>query len=210
MTEPRDFLLTEMVELLKKGELKSIEIVESCLKSIDALNDRLKAFISIDKERILNQARSMDSRKPDLPGKLWGIPIAIKDLIDVAGEVTTQGSSFFRNAPVAKRDAPIIERLKKAGAIPFGKTNLHEFAWGGTSSNPHFGICRNPWNPDYIPGGSSGGSGVAVAAAYGTRGLGNGYLGIYSSAKCPLRHSGTQTHLWIAPHRRNLSSGIYI
>ncbi|MCJ7832961.1 MAG: amidase [Deltaproteobacteria bacterium] len=177
MTEPRDLLLTEMCELMKKGELQSIEIVESCLKSFDALNDRLKAFISIDKERILNQARSMDSQKTNLPGKLWGIPIAVKDLIDVAGEITTQGSSFFRNAPVAGRDASIIERLKKAGAISFGKTNLHEFALGGTSSNPHFGICRNPWNPDYIPGGSSGGSGAAVAARMVPGALGTDTLG---------------------------------
>jgi aspartyl-tRNA(Asn)/glutamyl-tRNA(Gln) amidotransferase subunit A len=177
MSEPSDLLLTELCELISKGELRSIEIVESCLKRFEAFNDRLTAFISLDKERILNQARALDSRKPDVPGKLWGIPIAVKDLIDVAGEVTTQGSSFFRNAPVAGKDAAIIERLKKAGAISFGKTNLHEFAWGGTSSNPHFGLCRNPWNPDYIPGGSSGGSAAAVAARMVPGALGTDTLG---------------------------------
>jgi aspartyl-tRNA(Asn)/glutamyl-tRNA(Gln) amidotransferase subunit A len=177
MTEPSDLFLTEMSRLIKKGELKSLEIAESCLKNYDALNERLKAFISLDREKVLKQARQMDSNKPDNLGKLWGIPIAVKDLIDVAGEITTQGSSFFRSAPVAKKDAPVIQRLKKAGAICFGKTNLHEFAWGGTSSNPHFGICRNPWNPDYIPGGSSGGSAAAVAAGMVPGALGTDTLG---------------------------------
>lgn len=188
MSEPSDLLLTEMCDLRDRGKLQSVEIVESCLKHVEALNDKLKAFISLDKGRILDQARAMDSRKQDFPGKLWGIPVAVKDLIDVAGEVTTQGSSFFRNAPAAKRDAVIIERLKKAGAISFGKTNLHEFAWGGTSSNPHFGICRNPWNPDYIPGGSSGGSAAAVASRMVPGALGTDTLGSIRlpSAMCGL------------------------
>jgi aspartyl-tRNA(Asn)/glutamyl-tRNA(Gln) amidotransferase subunit A len=177
MTEPRDFLLTEMCDLIKKGKLKPEEIVESCLKSFDLLNDQLKAFISIDKEGILKQVHNLNLKKPGPDGFLWGVPIAIKDLIDVAGVVTTQGSSFFRNALPADNDAPIVDRLKKSGALIFGKTNLHEFAWGGTSSNPHFGICRNPWNPDYIPGGSSGGSGVAVAAHMVPGALGTDTLG---------------------------------
>jgi aspartyl-tRNA(Asn)/glutamyl-tRNA(Gln) amidotransferase subunit A len=188
MTEPRNLLLTEMCELLIKEELKPIEIVESCLKAFDLLNDQLKAFISIDRERILEQARSMNSILSTPDGLLWGIPIAIKDLIDVAGVTTTQGASFFRNASPPDRDAPIVDRLKKSGAIIFGKTNLHEFAWGGTSSNPHFGICRNPWNPKYIPGGSSGGSGVAVAARLVPGALGTDTLG---SIRLPSALCGT-------------------
>ncbi len=188
MTEPRDLLLTEMCELVKKGVLKPEEIIESCLKIFDVLNDQLSAFISIDKERILEQARSLNSKGPAPAGLLGGIPIAVKDLIDVAGVVTTQGSSFFRNALPADKDAPIVDRLKKSGAIIFGKTNLHEFAWGGTSSNPHFGICRNPWNPDYIPGGSSGGSGAAVAAHMVPGALGTDTLG---SIRLPSALCGT-------------------
>jgi aspartyl-tRNA(Asn)/glutamyl-tRNA(Gln) amidotransferase subunit A len=188
MTEPRNLLLTEMSDLLKKGELKPVEIVESCLKSFDLLNDRFKAFISIDKERILEQAHSMNTTLSADDELLWGIPIAIKDLIDVAGVTTTQGSSFFRNASPANRDAPVVDRLKKSGAIIFGKTNLHEFAWGGTSSNPHFGICRNPWNPKYIPGGSSGGSGAAVAARMVPGALGTDTLG---SIRLPSALCGT-------------------
>ena len=188
MTEPRDLLLTEMCELIRKGELHPVEIIESCLRAYDVLNDHLKAFISIDKEGILEQARSLNSKSPTQDGLLGGIPIAVKDLIDVAGVVTTQGSSFFRNALPADRDAPIVDRLKKSGAIIFGKTNLHEFAWGGTSSNPHFGICRNPWNPDYIPGGSSGGSGAAVAAHMVPGALGTDTLG---SIRLPSALCGT-------------------
>jgi aspartyl-tRNA(Asn)/glutamyl-tRNA(Gln) amidotransferase subunit A len=106
-----------------------------------------------------------------------GIPIAIKDLIDVKAQVTTAGSSFFQDAKSAESDAPIVHRLREAGAIIFGKTNLHEFAWGGTSENPHFGFCRNPWNPEYSAGGSSGGSGVAIAARMAPGALGTDTLG---------------------------------
>ena len=178
MTEPCDLFLTEMSRFIQNGEITSLEIVESCLKRYEALNDSLKAFISLNKEKVLNQARQMDAGRPDQPGPLWGIPIAVKDLIDVAGETSTQGSFFFKNAPPAQHDAPIITRLKKSGAVCFGKTNLHEFAWGGTSSNPYFGFCRNPRNHDYIPGGSSGGSAAAVGAgmvpgAFGTDTLGS-------------------------------------
>ena len=187
MTEPCDLFLTELCRFVEKGKISSQEIVESCLKRYDALNERLKTFISLNREKVLSQAREMDLNKPDQPGKLRGIPIAIKDLIDVAGEITTQGSSFFRNAPAAEHDAPIIQRLKKAGAICFGKTNLHEFAWGGTSSNPHFGFCRNPRNPDYIPGGSSGGSAAAVAAEMVPGALGTDTLG---SIRAPSAHCG--------------------
>jgi aspartyl-tRNA(Asn)/glutamyl-tRNA(Gln) amidotransferase subunit A len=188
MAEISSLSIGEMRSLIEKGELSALEIVESCLKRYEALNERLKAFISLDMEKVLEQARRMDSSKPDRPGKLWGIPIAVKDLIDVAGETTTQGSSFFRNAPPAEKDAPIIQRMKEAGAICFGKTNLHEFAWGGTSSNPHFGFCRNPWNPDCIPGGSSGGSAAAVAAGIVPGALGTDTLGSIRapSAMCGL------------------------
>ncbi|MBW2621819.1 MAG: amidase [Deltaproteobacteria bacterium] len=177
MTEPRELGLVEMVELMGKGELTSSQIVQSCLEGLDAYNDHLKTFISIDREEVLKQSRAADSLAAKDRGPLTGIPVAIKDLIDVAGDVTTQGSSFFRDAEPAKKDAPIIGRLREQGAIIFGKTNLHEFAWGGTSANPHFGICRNPWNLDHNPGGSSGGSGAAVAARLVPGALGTDTLG---------------------------------
>ena len=177
MTEPRDLELTEMCQSITRGELTSRDIALSCLDAYDNLDDHLKAFISMDRSHVLEQSDAVDAMEPSMRGPLAGIPIAVKDLIDEAGKVSTQGSSFFRDAPPAEKDAPVVRRLKKAGAVIFGKTNLHEFAWGGTTSNPHFGICRNPWNPDHIPGGSSGGSGAAVAARIVPGALGTDTLG---------------------------------
>src|SRR5881275_3633815 len=96
-------------------------------------------------------------------GPLHGIPIALKDNIELAGLTTTAGSKVLADW-VPDEDATVAARLKRAGAVIIGKTNLHEFAWGGTTDNPHYGTCRNPWNPERFPAGSSGGSGAAVAA----------------------------------------------
>lgn len=187
MTEPRELGLVEMAELVAKGELTSGEIVQSCLEALDAYNSHLKAFISIDREDVVKRAREIDSQAAKDRGLLAGIPVAVKDLIDVAGQVTTLGSSFFRETEPVKKDAPIIGRLKNEGAVIFGKTNLHEFAWGGTSANPHFGICRNPWNLEHNPGGSSGGSGAAVAARIVPGALGTDTLG---SIRIPSSYCG--------------------
>jgi aspartyl-tRNA(Asn)/glutamyl-tRNA(Gln) amidotransferase subunit A len=177
MSEARELELLEMIDAIEKGELTSTQIVQSCLDSVEAHNDRLRAFIYLDKAEVLDRSRRIDSMGTGKRGLLSGIPVAIKDLIDTAGQVTTQGSHFFRNSPPADKDAPVVGRLKDEGAIIFGKTNLHEFAWGGTTENPHFGICRSPWNPDYSPGGSSGGSAVAVAARMVPGALGTDTLG---------------------------------
>ena len=99
----------------------------------------------------------------DLPsGALAGVPVGIKDLIDHEGRVTTAGSAFYRHE--ADRSSPVVSRLEAAGAVVIGRTGLHEFAFGFSSENPHFGPVRNPWDPDTSPGGSSGGSAAAVAA----------------------------------------------
>lgn len=144
-------------------------------ESFDRINRREKninAFISLCEEEAFNQARAIER----LPGGasatlLKGRTVAIKDCIDVAGVPCTAGSAFFRNR-VAEHDADCVTRLKAAGGVVIGKTNMHEFAYGGTTDNVHFGACHNPWNTDRIPGGSSGGSAAAVAAGFCDTALG--------------------------------------
>jgi aspartyl-tRNA(Asn)/glutamyl-tRNA(Gln) amidotransferase subunit A len=105
-------------------------------------------------------------------GALAGMPVSVKDNIDTAGTRTTRGSGFFADH-VPDADATVVQRLRRAGAVIVGKDNMHEFAFGGTSQNPHHGLCRNPWNIDAIPGGSSGGSGAGIAAGFAEVALGS-------------------------------------
>ena len=125
--------------------------------------DRFNAFIATDADA-LNRADAIDAAVAagSDPGPLAGVPIALKDIIDHQGRTTTAGSSFYRNH--AQRSAPVVSRLEAAGAVIIGRTGLHEFAYGFSSENDWFGPVRNPWDPTTSPGGSSGGSAVAVAA----------------------------------------------
>lgn len=127
-----------------------------------ALNSTLKAMIS-DNPHALEEAHEVAVRQARGPlTPLAGRTVSVKDNIDTAGWTTTMGSAFFR-AHVPAHDAAVVQRLRRAGALIIGKANLHEFAFGGTTQNPHHGLGGNPWNPDAIPGGSSGGSGASVA-----------------------------------------------
>jgi aspartyl-tRNA(Asn)/glutamyl-tRNA(Gln) amidotransferase subunit A len=139
--------------------------VETCAEAIRRHDGRLRAFITPTVESALDQARGADevAGRGDLHGLLHGVVVALKDNIEVAGVRCTAGSAFFADH-VPNRDAPVAARLRRAGAVLIGKTNLHEFAYGGTSQNEHYGRCRNAWDDTRLPGGSSGGSGVAVAA----------------------------------------------
>ncbi|MCJ7726893.1 MAG: amidase, partial [Acidimicrobiia bacterium] len=134
--------------------------------------DSLNAFIAVDAEAVLQRAASLDAaRDSGAPaGPLLGVPVALKDLIDQAGMPTTCGSGFYREVP--DRSATVVDRIEAAGGVIVGKTGLHEFAFGFSSENPWFGPVRNPWDPDTSPGGSSGGSAVAVAAGMSTLGVG--------------------------------------
>lgn len=147
--------------------------VEACLARIAADNPALQAFITVTGEAALAAAQAADRAARDgrPAGPLRGMIVAVKDCINVAGVPCTQGSPFFAgNVPA--RDARVVARLRAAGAILVGKTNLHEFAFGGTSQNPFTGVCRNPYDPRRIPGGSSGGSAVAVADGMAEAALG--------------------------------------
>ena len=158
-------------KLFRKRKLSPVELTTLMLGRIERLNPKLNAFITITGELALAQAKKAESelfaprgRKGHRDrGPLHGIPISLKDNIYTEGVRTTAGSKILRDF-IPQHDAPIVLRLKEAGAVILGKTNMHEFAYGVTSNNPHFGPVRNPWYLARIPGGSSGGSAAAVAA----------------------------------------------
>jgi aspartyl-tRNA(Asn)/glutamyl-tRNA(Gln) amidotransferase subunit A len=156
--------ILEASRALRSRRMSSVELTDLCLDQIAKLNPRLNAFITVTEESARAQAQALDRELANGRdrGPLHGIPIAHKDLISTKGVATTSGSKLFRdNIPIA--DAPIVEKLAAAGAVMLGKTGLHELAYGITSDNPHFGTIRNPRDPARTPGGSSGGSGAAVA-----------------------------------------------
>ncbi len=142
----------------------TVDGVRTALEAAHASQGTLNAFTFLDDERALDRARlldeAIDRREP--VGPLAGTPVALKDMIDHAGRVTTAGSAFYRHEATASASA--VDRLEAAGAVVIGRTGLHEFAFGFSSENPHFGPVRNPWDPTTSPGGSSGGSAAAVGA----------------------------------------------
>jgi aspartyl-tRNA(Asn)/glutamyl-tRNA(Gln) amidotransferase subunit A len=161
--------LARLAERLRAGELSPREAVELYLERIEAHRE-LNAYITVRAEEALAEADAAESAATPR-GPLWGVPVAVKDVIDVAGTRTTAASEILREN-VAARDARVIEGLRAAGAIVLGKLNLHEFAYGALTTSPHFGPARNPWAANRICGGSSGGNGAAAAA-----GLAAGTLG---------------------------------
>jgi aspartyl-tRNA(Asn)/glutamyl-tRNA(Gln) amidotransferase subunit A len=163
--------IEEIGRLFRKRKTSPVEITELMLARIERLNPKLNAYITVTAEVALAQAKKAESelfaprgRKGYRDrGPLHGIPISLKDNIYTEGIRTTAGSKILRDF-VPEHDAQVVVRLKKAGAILLGKTNMHEFAYGVTSNNPHYGPVHNPWDLARIPGGSSGGSAAAVAA----------------------------------------------
>ncbi|MBI3048294.1 MAG: amidase [Acidobacteria bacterium] len=157
--------LAEASELVRKREVSSLDLTRACLARIERLNPRLNAFITITTERALKDAKAADTEitQARWRGPLHGIPIALKDLVDTAGVRTTAASAIFANR-VPREDAEVVRRLRDAGAVMLGKLNMHEFAYGDSSAQSHFGPVRNPWDLERVTGGSSGGSAAAVAA----------------------------------------------
>lgn len=158
---------------LADGSLSSLELTESVLTRIERLNPMLNAYTCVMSDSAQADARAADARAKsgERLGPLDGIPIAIKDVIDTAGVVTTYGSIKYRtHRPGA--DAHVVQQLRRAGAVILGKTNTHELARGITTDNPHFGPTRNPWDLTRHPGGSSGGSAAAVATGMALGALG--------------------------------------
>ncbi|MEQ9364110.1 MAG: Asp-tRNA(Asn)/Glu-tRNA(Gln) amidotransferase subunit GatA [Leptospirales bacterium] len=160
-------------DALKRKEYTAVDLAKACLARAQRF-DRLGAFLSLDETNILKQARASDDRraKGQSLGALDGIPIAIKDNICELDAPATCGSRILENF-VAPYDATVIEKLRSAGAVLFGRANMDEFAMGSSTENSAFHVARNPWDATRVPGGSSGGSAVAVAAGITPLALGS-------------------------------------
>jgi aspartyl-tRNA(Asn)/glutamyl-tRNA(Gln) amidotransferase subunit A len=156
--------LTELAAGLRKRAYSSVELTQALLARIEASQAALNAFITVTREAALEAARAADRAlgKGDA-GALLGVPIAHKDIFCTAGVRTSAGSRMLDNF-VSPYDATVVRRLRDAGAITLGKTNMDEFAMGSSNETSYYGPVRNPWNPQLVPGGSSGGSAAAVAA----------------------------------------------
>jgi len=164
--------LSELKTRLDAGEITAVEIAKSYLDRIAKFNDELNAFVDIDPSHVLEQAQASDAyRANHEPRPLEGLPIAIKDIFCTQDGPTQCCSKILKDYH-APYDAHVVTRLKEAGAVLVGKTNMDEFAMGSSTETSAFGICRNPWDTDRIPGGSSGGSAAAVAAALAPAALG--------------------------------------
>src|SRR3982074_2136949 len=159
-------VISRVRDAVVAGTLSAEEVVGVALERIERFNPALNAVVALRAEEALADARAADKARKDghAAGPLAGVPVLVKDLEDVAGMRTTQGSVIFADAPLALVDGLVPSRLRAAGGIVVGKTNLPEFACEGYTSNLLFGTTRNPWSLDWTPGGSSGGSAAVVAA----------------------------------------------
>src|SRR5437867_366281 len=156
--------IADLSRALAARRVSSVELTQVALERIAATNPRLNAFITVDRNGALAQARRADEeRGAGHAGRLTGIPLAHKDVLMTSGLRTTCGSRMLERF-VAPYSAFVVERLARAGMVLVGKTNMDEFAMGSSNETSYFGAVKNPWNTDYVPGGSSGGSAAAVAA----------------------------------------------
>jgi aspartyl-tRNA(Asn)/glutamyl-tRNA(Gln) amidotransferase subunit A len=170
-TDPADLTVVEAAALIRRRKLTPVELTQACLQRIEKSNGRLNAFITVMGDEALARARSL---RPSAAARepLHGIPVALKDLYDTAGVRTTAGSAQWRDR-VPDTDATVVQRVKAAGCVLVGKANMDEFAYNFTSETSAFGASRNPWNPECSPGGSSGGSAIAVASGMCLAALGS-------------------------------------
>lgn len=160
-----DISATEYMSLVRNGSMSVEEFLSKTLERIDRVEGKVHAFITVDREGALDRARAIDKKIKggEKTGILAGLPVSVKDNICTAGLRTTCASKMLENF-VSPYDATVVSHLKEQDAIIVGKANLDEFAMGSTTEFSSYGPSRNPWNTDYVPGGSSGGSGVSVSA----------------------------------------------
>ena len=184
--------LAELAGDLENGRTSARKIVDSCLERIaDASGEGQRTFIHVDAEAAIEAAEAMDRLREikAAPSPFAGIPISIKDLFDIKGQITRAGSRALDDSPAAEVDAPVVSRLRRAGFILIGRTNMTEFAYSGIGINPHFGTPKGAWqrNVGHVPGGSSSGAAVSVAD-----GMAHGALGSDTGGSCriPAAYNG--------------------
>ncbi len=177
----------ELTDLLREGRTTSVEIAESVFSRIEAVEERVNAYITLTKDEAFEMAELADKAiREGKAGELTGIPVAVKDNMCTKGVKTTCGSHILENF-IPPYDATVVRKLKEAGAVVTGKTNLDEFAMGSSTETSHYGITRNPWDLERVPGGSSGGSAAAVATDECIAALGSDTGG---SIRQPAAHCG--------------------
>lgn len=176
-------------KLIRIKEVSPVDLVKQTLERISKYDSSLRAYITVMEEQAMDRAILLEEelQKGELRGPLHGIPIAVKDNIKTKGIRTTGGSKIFKDW-IPDEDATVVQKLVDAGAIIIGKANLHEFAMGATTENPHYGNTKNPWNLKKIPGGSSGGSAVATAMGMAFGAVGTDTAG---SVRLPAAMCGT-------------------
>ncbi|MBA2175966.1 Asp-tRNA(Asn)/Glu-tRNA(Gln) amidotransferase subunit GatA [Halobacillus locisalis] len=156
--------LRELQEKLHNKEISVSDLVEESYKRINEVDGEVQAFITLNEEAAKAKAKELDEQRGNDDAKLFGLPIGVKDNIVTKGLRTTAGSQFLRNFEDPLYDATVVQKLNEAKSVTIGKLNMDEFAMGSSNENSSYAAARNPWNTDYVPGGSSGGSAAAVAA----------------------------------------------
>ncbi|MFZ0369287.1 MAG: Asp-tRNA(Asn)/Glu-tRNA(Gln) amidotransferase subunit GatA [Halobacillus sp.] len=159
-----DYTLRELQEKLHNQEIRVTDLVDESYKRIEEVDGQVKAFLTLNEEAARAQAAELDQQRGDSAAKLFGLPIGVKDNIVTKGLRTTAGSQILSNFNDPLYDATVVKKLNDAKSITIGKLNMDEFAMGSSNENSSYDAVRNPWNTDYVPGGSSGGSAAAVAA----------------------------------------------
>lgn len=168
-----ELTIDELLQQYSERTLSPVDVTQQCLDAIARTNATTNAFITVCSDKALDQARIAELRYSlgQQSGRLEGVPVSVKDMIDTAGVRTTYGSAIDADN-VPEQDAAIVRTLRQHGAVNLGKTNLHEYAFGTTSENPFYGSVLNPWNQDHVAGGSSGGSAAAIATGIGFASIG--------------------------------------
>jgi aspartyl-tRNA(Asn)/glutamyl-tRNA(Gln) amidotransferase subunit A len=212
--EIRALTLAAVRDAIVAGDLTSEEVTQAAIEQALRFKDEYALFVTFTPEHALEQARAADRARAAgaTLGPLHGVPITIKDNIEVRGIPATAGSRVLKHR-VPEQDATVVARLRAAGAVLLGQTNMHEMALGGTSSNPHYGAVRNPWAPDCIPGGSSGGAAACVSLQIGYAALGTdsggsvrmpagfcGLVGLKPTHGLVSLHGVVPTGLWNTDH----------